>query len=382
MKTLKSLFMLCAGLSFCACSSDNEPQFEGTGMVEVRVIAPQTRTSDATSGTEDVIVTGDITIILTASEGSGEVVLTQNEDGTYTNTVAKFWNVKNPTKVTAVINAGEQSYASTSISTVQQDPTSVPAYGEAVPSPTSQNSSPESGAENDELVGVQNGDYSKSYQIYTAQINMQIPVARLEVSGITHDDDEHADDNPCSFTTLIMGGVYMDNILVYGGEYTNTGYSAVTSSYENPLVDYQFGDTEDQYGTGVKYILGEKVNADFLGTGTVPVFPAKEDKDQAYAYNFYAASGAQPQFKIYFSNAAGTDEAPVSSPRYAYITKFIDDSGADITFENGKIYRITEAKLSDANIIGDENGNTTYGVEVTVTQAAWKIVDIKAQWAQ
>ena len=44
MKTLKSLLMLCAGLSFCACSSDNEPQFpEGEGMVEVKIVSPSTR---------------------------------------------------------------------------------------------------------------------------------------------------------------------------------------------------------------------------------------------------------------------------------------------------------------------------------------------------
>lgn len=381
MKTLKSLLMLCAGLSFCACSSDNEPQFEGTGMVEVRVIAPQTRTSDATSGTADVKVTGNITITLEATAGQGSVTLVQNPDGSYENTVAKFWNVKNPTRVTATINGGKQLYTTTSISDVQQVPTLVPAYGEAVPSPTSTNAKPENGAQNDELVGVNPEDYSKSYQIYTATINMQIPVARLEVSGITH--AAHAPENSCIFTTLTLGGVYMDNILTNGGTYANEGYPAVTPTNENPLVDYQFGATENLYGTGIKYILGDEVNQDFLGSGTAPVFPAQVGgKDQAYAYNFYAAAGSQPQFKIYFSNAEGTPEAPVSSPRYAYITKFTDEGGDDITFQNGKIYRITEAELTDDNIIGDENGNTTYGVAVTVVEAAWKIVDIKAQWAQ
>ena len=382
MKLTKSLFMLCAaGLSLCACNSDNEPQFEGTGMVEVRVIAPQTRTSDATLGTNDVKVTGDIEITLEASVGAGSVTLVQNPDGSYENTVAKFWNVKNPTRVTATINGGKQLYTTISISDVQQVPTLVPAYGEAEPSPTSTNAKPENGAQDDELVGVNPEDYSKSYQIYTATIKMQIPVARLEVSGITH--VAHAPENPCIFTTLTLGGVYMDNILTKGGTYANEGYPAVAPTSENPLVDYQFGASDNLYGTGAKYILGDEVNQDFLGSGTAPVFPAKVDeKDQAYAYNFYAAEGSQPQFKIYFSNAVGTVEAPVSSPRYAYITKFTDEGGNDITFQNGKIYRITEAALTDDNIIGDENGNTTYGVAVTVVEAAWKIVDIKAQWAQ
>ena len=62
------------------------------------------------------------------------------------------------------------------------------------------------------------------------------------------------------------------------------------------------------------------------------------------------------------------------------ITKYVDGNGDEVTFENGKIYRIAKAELADGNIIGDEGGNTLYGVVVTVTEATWSIVDINAIW--
>ena len=65
MKTLKSLLMLCAGLSFCACNSDNEPQFpEGEGAVTIKIVNPTTRAIKPTSGNAEITVTGDITIKL------------------------------------------------------------------------------------------------------------------------------------------------------------------------------------------------------------------------------------------------------------------------------------------------------------------------------
>lgn len=65
------------------------------------------------------------------------------------------------------------------------------------------------------------------------------------------------------------------------------------------------------------------------------------------------------------------------------ITSYKQTSGAPITkFEPGHIYRITSAKLTDENIIGDEGGNTLYGVEVTVVEAEWTVETIDADWAK
>ena len=67
------------------------------------------------------------------------------------------------------------------------------------------------------------------------------------------------------------------------------------------------------------------------------------------------------------------------------ITKYketAENGGGEITkFEPGHIYRITSAQLTDENIIGDEGGNTLYGVEVTVEEATWNVKTIEADWA-
>ena len=65
MKTLKSLLMLCAGLSFCACNSDNEPQLpEGKGAVTIKIVDPSTRTITNGSGNQQITVEGDIYVTL------------------------------------------------------------------------------------------------------------------------------------------------------------------------------------------------------------------------------------------------------------------------------------------------------------------------------
>ena len=85
--------------------------------------------------------------------------------------------------------------------------------------------------------------------------------------------------------------------------------------------------------------------------------------------------------KIYFEKAEASDaQNPVSEPRYAVIKSYNGDS--NFKFVAGKIYRITDVKLDDKNIIGDEEGNTLYGVDVTVKEAQWSIETITGQWEE
>ena len=69
MKLTKSLFMLCAaGLSLCACNSDeNVNQLpDGVGMVEVKVYSPETKTVTSGSDGATIVVSGDIIVTLYA----------------------------------------------------------------------------------------------------------------------------------------------------------------------------------------------------------------------------------------------------------------------------------------------------------------------------
>lgn len=395
MKLTKSLFMLCAaGLSLCACNSDDKLNQlpDGVGMVEVKVYSPETKT--VTSGSPDgtIEVTGNITVTLYATfvGADGKTESTPAEgmsvvlDGT--NTTAKFWNVKNPTKVTASVNGGTDTYASTAINAaaMQVAPASIPAYGEATPSLSNNSQSPDLEGTEDEKVNANTGDNNKTYQVYTANIAMKIPVARLEVSGLKIS-------STTDYSTLTLDGVYLDHISVNGPSWSVDGFKTFAS---NPQ-DYVYKAGE---GTGDVAILkdpakleGETPKTVDFATYTATSLP----ESGVYAYNFYGAPEGtaedvanvddnaktyNPSFKMYFSTGTKTSN-DVIYPRFAFIKRFKDDAGKTVVLENGNVYKITGAELVDDNIIGDEGGNTLYGVEVTVTKASWTVQTIKADWA-
>ncbi len=386
MKLTKSLFMLCAaGLSLCACNSDeNVNQLpDGVGMVEVKVYSPETKAVTTGSSDGTIQVTGDITVTLYAdfmdSTGTNRTATEKSVVLNAGNNTAKFWNVKNPSKVTASVNGGIDSYSTTLITqsdkdatggNLQADPANIPAYGEAQPGLSNNSQAPNlKGGDADEKVNANEGDDSKTYQVYTANITMKIPVARLEVSGLSLKSGS-------AYTSLALDGVYLDKITTNGPTWNTDGFK----TFESDPQDYAF---TAGAGTGVEAILKDPVGEDFV-SGTYPA-------TGVYAYNFYGApeetddteanaTAYNPSFKMYFRTGTKNPDN-VIYPRFAFIKKFKDEDGDPVVLENGNVYKIIAAELSDENIIGDEGGNTLYGVDVTVQKASWTVQTIKADWA-
>ena len=392
-----------AGLAFAACSNEEEPGInnrfpDGTGAVTVKLINPAlTRAietpTDGTAGTTTIAITGDLTVSLyeAADVTDGEpnpgvtpkmivIDAAQVED----DTELKFWNVTEPGLITVSINGGQKDYSATSIddSKLQSSPASIPAYGETTSftltpdtdSPVYDNNN--DGTNDGTEAGASEDDESTKYQMYTANVKMAIPVARLEVSGIHHKAHPQQDggQDVCEYTKLTIGGAYMDNLYAQGGEYAESG-----SKYSTGInvTDYCWlEDNSNAYGTGETAVLkseidGEETARSFL-TGNWPA------ENKAFAFNFYVGA-EMPVFKLYFDKATGSTN-PKSEPRYAMITEYKLNGQTLTAFEAGKIYRITNAELVDGNILGDEGGNTLYGVVVTVEEATWSVVDISATW--
>lgn len=366
MKLTKSLFMLCAaGLSLCACNSDDKLQVpEGPGMIEVKIGSPATR---ANTG-DKINISGTITITLTQKNGGP--TLTQNV--TVTNgtvdprqQVVKFWNV-DPLKVTASINGGIDSYSTTLITQsdenatggdLQADPADIPAYGETETFTLTGTMKP-TGGENAES-GYKDGDASKTFQKYTAEVQMAIPVARLEVGAISHEAHTAADDD-CFFKNLKIKGVYLDNTSTsgYGGTYSksSSAYSVVGSENYNGID-----------AAILKKTVDAPTDATFAES----------------AFNFYATSGT-PTFKVYFSSAdfaaGGNDQ---NREAWAMVKKYKKNTGEEITaFENGKVYIIEDITITDEYILGDEENDAVYGVEVTVKEAVWTVQLTSVEWVQ
>lgn len=386
MKFSKSLLWAFAGLGLFACSNeevvDNTQLPDGVGAVTINIVSPSMSRAivDGTTATS-VPVTGEVTIKLEATTGSGSIKLSTEELAEQSSVT--FWNVKEPKKITVSMNGGKASYADDAPTIFTSEPAGVPAYGEVGETDitlSSTTASPGNKGGADYETGANSGDENKTYQLYTASVKLAIPVARLEVSGIQHITDTHATGD-CAYKTLKIAGVYLDNVYATGAgvTYASGAFPCATGA----PTDYSYDGT---HGTGTAAILKDAATVtDFLTANQT--WPETEGK--AYAYYFYGADGADnlPKFKIYFSESESQDAtSPLPAPRYAMITSYkqtSENGGGQITkFEPGHIYRITSAKLTDENIIGDEGGNTLYGVEVTVEEAEWTVETIDADWAK
>lgn len=386
MKFSKSLLWAFAGLGLFACSNeevvDNTQLPDGVGAVTINIVSPSMSRAivDGTTATS-VPVTGEVTIKLEATTGSGSIKLSTEELAEQSSVT--FWNVKEPKKITVSMNGGKASYADDAPTIFTSEPAGVPAYGEVGETDitlSSTTASPGDKGGADYETGANSGDENKTYQLYTASVKLAIPVARLEVSDIQHITDTHATGD-CAYKTLKIAGVYLDNVYATGAgvTYASGAFPCATGA----PTDYSYDGT---HGTGTAAILKDAATVtDFLTANQT--WPETDGK--AYAYYFYGADGAEnlPIFKIYFSESESQDAtSPLPAPRYAMITSYkqtAENGGAQITkFEPGHIYRITSAKLTDENIIGDEGGNTLYGVEVTVEEAEWKVETIDADWAK
>lgn len=239
MKISKSLFLAFAGLGLFACSNEDVTTENGIpsgkGAVTVQLINPgvSTRTvQDPTTGDNTVSITGDITVSLYEKTNltTASQVIRIPAASLETSTVLKFWNVTEPGKITVSINNGQSSYESVELSSLQDIlPANIPAYGETTKfiltdetgSPIIANDNDAESGGNKQEQGANEGDQNKVYQLYNAKVTMAIPVARLEVSGITHKShpQQEGGKDVCEYKTLTVKGVYMDNLYTKGGAY-------------------------------------------------------------------------------------------------------------------------------------------------------------------
>lgn len=377
MKLTKSLFMLCAaGLSLCACNSDDiKSSFEKEGAVEITIVPPTTftrATDQAASGENGatIKVTGDMYVTLTDGSGSKTKKISS---GAAAKSV-KFWGVNNPQSVVVTMNGGQESYASTLITASSTKPIS---YSDEAGDPQSDNvnfnlqaapaSIPVYGKTTEfnltDEVETNNGT---NYQMYTTTVDLEIPVARLEVSV-------KRTSASTAFSELDLKGVYLDNIKpTDGGSFTN---------YRHPVDNSTTVNGQDQ---AILYDTHETVINFTVENAKAPV-------SNVYSYNFYGWDGQpstkaaynNPQVKLYFSNvvaAAGQPAVPVN--QYAIIKKFKNSSDEEITLQNGKIYYIKDINLIDTNVGPVESGDQLeYAVEVTVEEAHWTVALTTGEWA-
>lgn len=383
MRVNKFLMLGLAGLAFAACSNEEDalggnPTLSGTGALTVKIESPaMTKAStDPVPGTgnvDKVKVTGTLSIVV---ECGGETLTHDIEinDGEAAQQTVTFWNLEDtPTKVTATMNGGLADYSEISINAtepaMQAHPESIPVYGEAVPQRTNEvKPGLKEGDDNNENVSGDGSDVKNNYVMYAATVELKIPVARLEVSGLKH---IHEPGSECIFEgkELEVLGVYLDNLKLTDGaecselRFPGDGSAGTNDVAETPLYT--------QFESPVNFLSGQELP----GNGNV------------YGYNFYAGSSSDenPEFKVLLrvteQVVAGEETKKQTSTRYAIINKYKDSEKKEIVLEKGHIYKITDAIVtSDGPIQPGEDGEDKYAIEVTVEEAEWDVDVVTAVW--
>lgn len=377
MKMNKWFMLGMVGLAFTACSNEEELGNNSVnienGAVSVKIVKPTTKT--LSQGTT-VAVEGEIIVTLSNGSTYNESITIATDALATANNKLTFWNVPSTAglTLTASINGGENTYADIPITDSapntqtpmwQVAPANVPAYGETTTfKKTGGTGSPVMTNDGKTEQGAVDGDQNKEYDMYEAIVTMAIPMARLEVGSITLDDGQGV------YATLEYTGSYLDKYSTNGGAYENGAFKAVTSGFGNYWFEENAGAT-GQTESELKYAAA--TSHDFV---TTPI-------TEGGLFNFYAGT-TNPQFKLYFKTGTMADasQTNIQFPRYAMITKYNTADQNDITLQNGHIYQITNVTLDADNLIPDEEGNTMYGVTVTVVEAEWTVKTLTGEWVR
>lgn len=385
MKLTKSLFMLCAaGLSLCACNSDDikDQMPEGKGAVEVKIVPPQTRaaTTGDKSGTT-VEVTGNVYVTVVHNGGEKWTQKVSASEGQQT---VKFYGVTDPTKVTVSMNGGSNAYSFAELTSasktvtynlkdqfgVATDPATanetfdlqavktVPVYGEAIPTLTGT---------------IEKASNSEQYQMYSATVELKIPVARLEVSIKRNGAS-------VKYKTLNAIGAYLDKLYSSEGvTYNGNSYPNITPS--SAVVNYYYdelyhGEGFTAQGTGVSPLRQSLTSTPFV---------ENEATTDVVGFNFYGtAADKVPHFKFIFTGAeAAEGQEAVPSVMYAKIINYKEVGGSDpIALNNGEIYQIIDLEVVDSNInMMEDDGSLEFGLTAIVKKAEWTIKQVTGTWA-
>lgn len=300
----------------CAKNDENKPNLadEGPVALTINIADPQLGSKapiDPSTGTTVELEYDAIEVNLTAEQNgtngwlSIPVASLVEVEGTPSYT---FYNVVNPTKIEVRINATDDTdYEDLEIYKVPAK--DIPVYGSSSTfTPTGETAEDTDG---------------NLYNLYETEVNVTIPVARLELSGITHEAHDGGVDDKCMYTSIQFDGI---DILA-------------DASAETPLVS-------------------ETVGADFM-TGVFPV------AGSCYALSFKAE---MPVVRFNFTTNDG--------PRYAVVKEFKMSDGSSIIqqFAAGTIYQVESMVIRDENLTPDPTGNTAVAVEVTVSVQNWNVV--------
>ena len=357
MKLTKSLFLAFAGLGLFACSNEDVTDnggIQGNATVTVTINDVISRVvADPTTGDDNENFPIEIqTATLTLDAGSGQVTkdlvednLITNGDGSLKNATVVFDKVRNPQKLTLVINGGVEKALESGL-----ELKNVVATGLAEP-----------------LWASTTEFTATSETEYTATLDPDHRLARLQFSGIKHVDV----DGDCIYTSLNIDGVFLDGALKR--EWQAEKYTIGSTAPENVWSTVS--------GWDAKIFDAVDVNNNLFLTGTT--FP---EASKCYAYNVFPAQGADmPKLVVCFSNAVVEPNVvlPIDTEpyRFAKVGKYQLADGQEITeFKAGYIYDIKNLSIDDEDLGWTPEGGKDITLTATITVTPWTLINGTVDW--
>lgn len=345
-----------AGLSFAACQKnvDTNKVKEGTAAVSVRVVNNGMVTK---AGATEKLDWEEANVKLTAVSGSIDKNVTKGELVAAEGYAIK--DVMTPSKLEVSINSGAASYTElTSFASTAS--ANMPAYGSTTT-----------------FEGPTQGEGTLAdYQVYKAKVTANIPVARMEVSGIKFKGEA----SPV-FKNATLSHVYLDGAPITGVN--------VSAPFDASVAAVGMSASFDAFnGRAAQLVYTVADNGKFIDNGAVKTdltVPA----DGNFAFNFFpqgtgagddAVAAGLPQLVFHFTGVemqAGT----CADQQYVIVKNYKDGEGNVIKkFESGKIYRIAAVELSSDKFIPDPTDDKKYAVDVTVTVEDWEVVDTTVEF--
>lgn len=363
MRFSKSLFIAFAGLGLFACSNEdvtNNGGVEGNATVTVSINDVIARSLEApstgTNGQTFPVELKNAKLILEAGSGAATI------DVTDLSTPYEFKGVRNPSKITFVNNGGVESGLELK---------NVATQGLAEP-----------------LYASTSEFQRESETSYKVTLKPEHRVARLQFSGIKHDDKGET----CIFKTATLQGVFLNGVAL------KEGVSGVKTATANE---------------------GQEAEALWNTISTTwtdaPIFDAVEDdnnfltdqngwprENKCFAYNIIPAGEGEtvtalPKFTVALSNVAVKENSNVvtsgSSVRFATVAKYklegdladkaaagVAEDGTIKAFKAGYIYNITGLSVSDEDLGTTPEGGKDATVVATVTVTPWTLVNGTVEW--
>ena len=340
MKISKYLLVAAASVMLFSCAKDdgNEPLVNGPVALKLNIVSPMSKAEGAgtegEAGLDRVLVdyaTFDVKVA--GSSVAYDENGTAAEEGWYTYDKGEIplVTVEDPTLVEVRINGGKQSYAIGDLNGLQSTlPTAMAAYGATS---TFVRTTDETG--NSTVVAG-----NTTYELYKADVTLEIPVARVEISGIQHVDEGDV----CEYSALNLDNYTISN-LPASVAYANAEFPAAKGE-ENWV---------------------EEIDVDFMTLNTP--YPTTEGN----VYGCYILPTQAPMLQFILT---GTIDGYVENgTRYATVKEINGTPAEDFAFEAGKIYRITDVKISDKDMGSDAEGNTQVALSIHVTVDGWDVVD-------